>query len=142
MIFKTRVDLFYKLVVVFLFIIFVFILLNIDYKKDVIVFYFTSITSLLILLFFLGSALTTKFVLSDSDLHCKTLIWKKTIPLETIRKVEKQDNLFSGWKISTAFKGIIIHYNKFDELLISPEKEAVFIEEILDRIKKLPKNQS
>lgn len=140
MTFKTRVDLFYKLVVVFVFII--FILLNIDYKKDVIGFYITSITLLLILLFFLGSALTTKFVLTDSDLYCKTLFWKKTIPLETIRKVEKQDNLFSGWKISTAFKGIIIHYNKFDELMISPEKEAFFIEEILDRIKKLPKNQS
>lgn len=140
MIFKTRVDLFYKLVVVFIFILFGFILLNINYKNEVIGFYFTLVILVLILLFFTGTALTTKFVLTDSDLYCKTFIWKKTIPLETIRKVEKQDYLFSGWKISTAYRGIIIHYNKFDELLISPEKEAVFIEEILDRIKKIPKN--
>jgi hypothetical protein len=140
MVFKTRVDLFYKLVVVFIFIIFGFILLNINYKNEVIGFYFTLTVFLLILLFFIGTALITKFVLTDSDLYCITFIWKKTIPLETIRKVEKQDYLFSGWKISTAHSGIIIHYDKFDELLISPEKEVVFIEEILERINELPKN--
>jgi energy-coupling factor transporter transmembrane protein EcfT len=140
MIFKTRVDLFYKLVIVFVFILFGFILLNIDYKNEVIGFYLTLFILLLILLIFIGTALTTKFILTDSELYCKTFVWKKTIPLDTIRKVEKQNYLFSGWKISTAYKGIIIHYNKFDELLISPEKEAIFMEEILDRINKMPKN--
>ena len=114
--------------------------MNIDYKNEVIGFYLTLFILLLILLIFIGTALTTKFILTDSELYCKTFVWKKTIPLDTIRKVEKQNYLFSGWKISTAYKGIIIHYNKFDELLISPEKEAIFMEEILDRINKMPKN--
>ena len=58
---------------------------------------------------------------------------KKKIPLNSIRKVEKQIGLFAGWKISTAYKGVIIHYNKYDELLISPDKEQIFISEINHR---------
>ncbi len=65
---------------------------------------------------------------------CVTLLWKKIIPLNSIRKVEKQTGLFAGWKISTAYKGVIIHYNKYDEFLISPDKELIFISEINNRI--------
>jgi hypothetical protein len=50
--------------------------------------------------------------------------------------VEKQTSLFAGWKISTAYKGVIITYNKYDELLISPENEEKFLLEVTNRINK------
>jgi hypothetical protein len=137
MIFKTRVDLFYKLVVVFVFLLFSFILFNINFETDFFGFYFILIIQIIILFFFIGSAFTTKFIISDTELICKTFYWKKSIPLNLIRKVEKQTNLFAGWKISTAYKGVIVHYNKYDELLISPENELGFINELNKHIDKI-----
>ncbi len=134
MVFKTRVDQFYKLVVAFIFLLFSFILYTIDFKKDTFGFCFTLGIHILIMLFFIGSALTTKFTISSTELICETFFWKKIIPLNSFRKVEKQTGLFAGWKISTAYKGVIIHYNKYDELLISPDREQIFISEINNRI--------
>ena len=134
MVFKTRVDQFYKLVVAFIFLLFSFILYTIDFKKDTFGFCFTLGIQILIMLFFIGSALTTKFTISATELICETFFWKKIIPLNSFRKVEKQTGLFAGWKISTAYKGVIIHYNKYDELLISPDREQIFISEINNRI--------
>ncbi len=134
MVFKTRVDLFYKLVVAFIFLLFSFILYTIDFKKDTFGFCFTLGIHILIMLFFIGSALTTKFTISSTELICETFFWKKIIPLNSFRKVEKQTGLFAGWKISTAYKGVIIHYNTYDELLISPDREQIFISEINNRI--------
>ena len=134
MVFKTRVDLFYKLVVAFSFLLFSFILYSIDFEKDNFGFCFTLVIQTLIMLFLIGSALTTKFTISSSELICETFYWKKKIPITSIRKVEKQVGLFAGWKISTSFKGVIVTYNKYDELLISPENELFFISEINNRI--------
>jgi len=134
MIFKTRVDLFYKLVVVFVFLLFSFVLFNIDFEKDSFGFYFILIIQITILFFFIASALTTKFIISDTELICKTFYWKKKIPFYLIRKVEKQTGLYAGWKINTAYKGLIVYYNKYDELLISPENELAFIEELTKRL--------
>ena len=128
---------FYKLVVVFVFLLFSFILFNINFETDFFGFYFILIIQITILFFFIGSAFTTKFIISDTELICKTFYWKKSIPLNLIRKVEKQTNLFAGWKISTAYKGVIVHYNKYDELLISPENELGFINELHKRINKI-----
>jgi hypothetical protein len=136
MIFKTKVDLFYKLVVAFVFVLFSIVLYSIDFEEDVFGFYFTLILQILILLFLIASALTTKFTLSSTELICETFYWKKRIQLDTIRKVEKQTSLFAGWKISTAYKGVIITYNKYDELLISPENEEKFLLEVTNRINK------
>lgn len=134
MVFKTRVDLFYKLVIAFIFLLFSFILYSIDLNKDTFGLCITLGIQILIMLFFIGSALTTKFTISSSELICETFYWKKRIPFTSIRKVEKQSGLFAGWKISTSFKGVIVTYNKYDELLISPENELVFISEINNRI--------
>jgi hypothetical protein len=79
---------------------------------------------------------TTYFVLDKENLICKSLIFKKTIPYSTIKKVEKQKGLYAGIKFSTAWKGLIVYYNKYDELLISPEKEELFIDLIYSRIEK------
>lgn len=77
---------------------------------------------------------TTNFILTKDELICKSLFFKKVIPYQTIRKVEKQTGIYAGIKFSTAWKGLIVHYNKFDEVLISPEKESEFIREITSRI--------
>jgi hypothetical protein len=96
---------------------------------------FSGVLLFLALLFYLILK-TTYFVLKENYLICKTLFFKKVIPYSSIRKIEKQKGIYAGVKFSTAWKGLIVHYNQFDELLISPEREDDFIAELESRLKK------
>lgn len=90
--------------------------------------------SFLVLLFIIILK-TTYFVLTDDELICHHLFFRKTIHFSSIRKVEKHKGLYAGLKMSTAGKeALIIHYNKFDDVLISPEDDDRFIVEIKKRI--------
>ena len=77
---------------------------------------------------------TTFFRLDENYLFCKSLIFTKKIPYSSIRKVEKQQGIYAGIKFSTAWKGLVVHYNKYDELLISPENEEIFLEKINEQM--------
>ena len=70
---------------------------------------------------------STRYTFLEEELLCQTLIFKKRIPYNSFRKVEASNGLYAGWKMNTAWKCLLIVYNKYDELLISPENEAEFI---------------
>ncbi len=71
---------------------------------------------------------TTRYTFLEDHLLCQSMGFKKRIYYNTFRKVTPASGLYAGWKMSTAWKCIVVHYNKYDELLISPENEAAFIE--------------
>lgn len=71
---------------------------------------------------------STRYTFLEEELLCQTLIFKKRIPYSSFRKVEAANGLYAGWKMSTAWKSLLVCYNKYDELLISPENENQFIE--------------
>lgn len=96
---------------------------------------FSGVLLFLALLFYLILK-TTYFILDESYLICRTLFLKKTISYASINKVQKQQGIYAEIKFSTAWKGLVIHYNKYDELLISPEREEEFMKELESRIKK------
>jgi uncharacterized membrane protein YdbT with pleckstrin-like domain len=79
---------------------------------------------------FLSILNTTYFILDHDKLICKCLFFKREIPYSNIRKVEKQTGIYAGIKFSTAWRGLVVYYNKYDDLLISPEKELEFMHEI------------
>jgi len=135
MLFNTKKDL--TLIFVFLFI---FILLSsislfsILFENDKSLLWpFFGLVSFIALLF-ISILKTTYFRLDEDVLFCKSLIFTKKIFYSSIRKVEKQKGIYAGLKFSTAWRGLVIHYNKFDELLISPEDEEIFIEKLNERI--------
>lgn len=94
---------------------------------------FSGVLLFLAILFYLIIK-TTYFVFEENQLVCRSLFFKRNISYSDIRKVEKQKGLYAGLKMSTAWKGLVVHYNKYDELLISPEREEEFILEIKNRI--------
>jgi hypothetical protein len=94
---------------------------------------FSGVLLFLALLFYLILK-TTYFVFEENYLVCKTLFFKKVISYKSISKIEKQKGLYAGVKFSTAWKGLVVFYNKYDELLISPEKEEEFVQEIQKRL--------
>lgn len=75
----------------------------------------------------------TYYKLDNHLLVCKSGPFKKKIVIENIRKIESHDGLIvpALWKLSLSHKGIIIHYNQFDEIYISPKDNQKFLNELL-----------
>lgn len=133
--FNSKKD--YSFLVIFLFVFLLYALISffsITVEKDFTVLIPFSIVLMLLAILFYSLIKTTYFILDKEKLICKSLIFKKTIPYSSIRKVEKQQGFYAGIKFSTAWKGLIVCYNKYDELLISPENEELFIQELTNRI--------
>jgi len=52
------------------------------------------------------------------------------IPYNTIRSIEIGTTMWAGFKPAFARKGLIIRYNTYDEVYISPRKQDLFLAEI------------
>lgn len=87
---------------------------------------------LLLGLFFYFIVKSTHYTFVDDEtLVCQTMyFFKKRISIHSIRKFEKSNGFYAGWKMSTSRDCIIMHYNTYDELLISPENEELFLAEV------------
>ena len=89
-----------------------------------------SITPFILLVISLGfiyyNSKTTYYIIEGNELICKSLFLKRKIEINSIRKIEKSNSLGSLFKIATAFHGLSIHYNKFDDVFISPENLPEF----------------
>ena len=132
MIFRAKRDWFFGLIWLFVFILYsiiglIEVVVNESYESLLILY---SISLLLGILFIVIQQ-STSYEIRDSELLiCKMLFFKKQIPIQTIRKIERANGLYVGWKMNTSWKCLVVHYNKYDELLISLEKESEFISEI------------
>jgi Bacterial PH domain len=73
---------------------------------------------------------TTYYTLEEENLTCHIFGFKKRIPLKEIKHIEPQKGLYAGLKINTSWKGLVVTYGKWDEILISPADEKGFIETI------------
>ena len=71
---------------------------------------------------------TTHYTFLEDHLLCQSVGFKKRIYYATFNKLEPSNGLYAGWKMSTAWSCLILRYNKYDELLISPHDQAAFIE--------------
>ena len=132
MIFKSKRDWFLSLVWLFVFLLYsliglIEVVVNQSYESLLILY---SISVLLGILFIVIQRSTSYEIREKDVLICKMLFFKKQIPIQTIRKIERANGLYIGWKMNTSWKCLVVHYNKYDELLISPENETEFIREI------------
>jgi hypothetical protein len=69
---------------------------------------------------------TTYYTLEDQELICHTMGFKKRIPYDSIKKVAPQKGIYAGLKINTSWRGLVISYKKWSEILISPADEEGF----------------
>jgi hypothetical protein len=133
--FNSKKD--YSFLVIFLFVFLLYAVISlysILVEKDCTLLIPFSIVLVLLAILFYSLLKTTYFILDQEKLICRSLIFKKEIPYSKIRKIERQQGLYAGIKFSTAWNGLIVFYNKYDEILISPEKEVLFIKEIHSRM--------
>jgi hypothetical protein len=83
------------------------------------------------IIFYLIVRSTFYTFVDNETLVCQTMhFFKKRIPVQSIRKFEKSIGFYAGIKMSTAWRCLIMHYGTYEELLISPENEELFIAEV------------
>ena len=74
----------------------------------------------------------TEYELSQTELKYKSGPIQGEIEIERIKEIIKGRNKWCGLKPATARNGLIIKYDKYEEIYISPETNDTFIEKILE----------
>lgn len=126
--FRTKTEWFLWATVGFVFLIYLGVGSLIYFPKgDTSGFYGLAIVWLFLALFLLLILpKTTHYTFLEDHLLCQSMGFKKRIFYNTFNKLEPSNGLYAGWKMSTAWNCLILRYNKYDELLISPKDEAAF----------------
>ena len=77
--------------------------------------------------------LDTKYILKENKIFYNSGPFRGSIAIESIRKIEHHSGIIVPVTFKPALntKGLIIHYNSFDDIYISPKHEDLFLEELL-----------
>jgi hypothetical protein len=77
--------------------------------------------------------LDTKYILKENKIFYNSGPFRGIITIENIRKIEHHSGVIVPVTFKPALntKGLIIHYNSFDDIYISPKQEDLFLEELL-----------
>ncbi len=73
----------------------------------------------------------TRYELKDGFLYWRQAFIRGKIEIRSIRKIQKGKTMLVAIRPATAQKGLIIKYNMYDEIYITPNTSELFIEEIL-----------
>ena len=73
----------------------------------------------------------TYYQIENEELRYKSAFIKGKIDINTIKKVTSGETMLVGMKPALASKGLIILYNKYDEMYIAPESNNEVINDLL-----------
>jgi len=130
--YKSRVDWFFKSAIALIVISFIsgLIQMKLDNESTSSLVLF-SIVMGVVVLFLFSLIPTTYYDIKEDQLYCRSLFFRKKVPINSIRKVDVGNSLYAGMKMSLALKGIIVHFNKYDEIYISPENQQEFVQHLV-----------
>jgi hypothetical protein len=104
-------------------------------------FMWTDIFMLTVAGFLIWLGLGTNYELTQTELKYKSGPIRGKIEIDKIHEIIKGKTLWSGLKPATARNGLIIKYEKYNEIYISPKTNDSFMKKILelnDKIKITP----
>ena len=83
----------------------------------------------LVILFLIWTYKTTFYKIENTYLHWKSGPFNGKIDITKINKIEYHKGIYvpTIWKPALSHIGLIITYNKYDDIYISPEKQEEFI---------------
>ena len=129
MIFKSAVSKLYQYiyvgVILFLLVLTIPALFEDSYEPFVVLF---SI-HFLVILFLIWTYKTTFYKIENTDLHWKSGPFKGKIDITKINRIEYHKEIYvpTIWKPALCHIGLIITYNTYADIYISPEKQEEFI---------------
>ncbi len=129
--FKSRRDTLYKIFVfgtiaLLAWIAVEILLMNFDWF-NLLVFVLVLLTMVLLLWIYFD----TSYELNQNEFRYKSGPLRGRITINRIDEVLKGKTMWAGIKPATAQKGLIIKYDKYNEIYISPKTNELFIEELL-----------
>ena len=132
--FKSRKDILFQILTFGLSGLFIGIVLFQTFSNETVSYEFIwpNILMLLVIGFLLWLNFGTEYELTQTELKYKSGPIRGKIEIERIREIIKGKSLWSGLKPATARNGLIIKYDKYEEIYISPKTNETFIEKILE----------
>ncbi len=132
--FKSRKDILFQILTIGLSGVFIGIILFQTFSNETINYEFiwSNILISLVIGFLLWLNFGTEYELTQTELKYKSGPIRGKIEIERIREIIKGKTLWSGLKPATARNGLIIKYDKYEEIYISPKTNETFIEKILE----------
>ncbi len=81
---------------------------------------------------FLWIWLDTYYIIKDDQLFYKNAFIRGAVPINSIREIERHNKgiVMVTTKASTALTGLIIKFNRWDDLFVSPQNQDGFIAEL------------
>lgn len=73
----------------------------------------------------------TYYILTEKELKFKSGFLNGSIKTESIKELEVNKTMWVGIKPATAKRGVIVKYNQFDQIYISPRDNEEFVKELL-----------
>jgi energy-coupling factor transporter transmembrane protein EcfT len=95
-------------------------------------FIWSDILMFIVIVFLLWLNFGTEYELTQTKLKYKSGPISGNIEIEGIKEIIKGKSLWSGLKPATARNGLIIKYDKYDKIYISPKTNNSFVEKILE----------
>jgi hypothetical protein len=95
-------------------------------------FIWTDIFMLTVAGFLIWLGLGTNYELTQTELKYKSGPIRGKIEIDKIHEIIKGKTLWSGLKPATARNGLIIKYEKYNEIYISPKTNDSFLKKILE----------
>ncbi|SFT45757.1 PH domain-containing protein [Lishizhenia tianjinensis] len=133
MVFKSRIDTFFAGLMFLLLALFVWVFYMEVIQPDSPESFVGSICLGITMLCILWFSLTCKYTLENNVLRYSWGPMKGSLLINTITHIERNTMLWSGIRPATARKGLVIKYEKYNEIYISPKNEDEFIQELLKR---------
>ncbi|MFK7756166.1 MAG: PH domain-containing protein [Flavobacteriales bacterium] len=78
----------------------------------------------------LSMMLGTSYRISEGHIYYKGGPFKGKVAIQSIREIQAGKSLWTGLRVATAMKGLIIKFGKYDEIYISPDSNERFLEEL------------
>ena len=85
----------------------------------------------LVLLLFIWMLYNTYYVIKDNQLLYRSAFLKGVISIDAIYEIERNKTMYTGLKPALATKGLIVKYNKYDDIYLSPKDADEFVEGLI-----------
>jgi hypothetical protein len=132
--FKSRKDILFQLLGFSIIVFFIGIILFRVFSDGIenYNFMWTDIFMLTVAGFLIWLGLGTNYELTQTELKYKSGPIRGKIEIDKIHEIIKGKTLWSGLKPATARNGLIIKYEKYNEIYISPKTNDSFLKKILE----------
>lgn len=74
----------------------------------------------------------THYRITTAHIHYRCGPFRGKIAIDAIREVQQNATMWSGLRPALARNGMVVKYNKYDEIYFSPDTNEAFIQALLD----------